>query len=180
MSRELNVISAKGRELSRNRKKRLRIFIETIVRAGMNAIPLVGGALEKLSFGYIDALSSKQLFDLVCVIEEELRKMKSTEQSLSEGDITKITNSILESPNIAQLADAIDAASIHTTAVLGDILLQIAQQRVIEVQSSRRAMQEYANLYRKQEDIHLTIQSSAAREDALLTRIFHKKEGKTS
>ena len=61
-------------------QKRLRIVVESIVRAGILAIPVVGAALEKLSFGPKDAVSQAELRAVIESIERLLREAVSVGQ----------------------------------------------------------------------------------------------------
>jgi hypothetical protein len=159
---------------SPGRPERLRIFIESIARAGLLAIPVVGSAIEKASFGFKDALASADLQAIVRLIETELRRHTLENQTLSEEAIQQITKSVLASPGAKALAEAIESASLRTTNSLTEILLQIADLKSIDQESARLAMTEFDKLQAGQYEILHNIRRGADLEQEILNQIFLK------
>jgi len=154
-------------ENSLGKPQRLRILVESLVRAGLLGIPVFGSALEKLAFGAKDAIATAEMRLLLESIEQRLRSDQCT-TTLTEVDVARIADSIMAKPELDRLSKIVDSTSGDIIPLLTDVLLEVARYSSVAGAQSAVAKQTLDALVQSQNDLARTVQESAERNRLLL------------
>jgi len=155
-------------------RRKVRLFVETLLRAGLLVIPAVGSALEKAAFGIKDASATEELLSLVRTVEQTLREHAGERHVLSEAEIERLSQAILEKSVSQELMAVFEAVSDQLFLLVSEVLAEVTSHTGVLKELQRETRLAHDALLKKQDELLIGLRLQAERQDRLLSAILEQ------
>src|SRR5437016_1565615 len=95
-----------------------RLILESLIRAGVKSLPIVGSGLDQAYWGTKDAVAKAELRSLVETILSNVNEIRNSVQDPRPEDIASITEVMLSRSDVQSAIDRLDRANASTLKIL--------------------------------------------------------------